>query len=272
MTDINEWSGSVGDVWAQEWQRTDRSFSELTAQLVPAIINAAPDSGTAIDIGCGAAQTAIGLATARHDLNVTGIDISEGLIEVARHRAEGLHNIAFEQGDAAFAAAAHAPVNLYISRHGVMFFDDPVAAFTEFRSAAAPNARMVFSCFRDWTLNGFASETMKLADGEIPGEGPGPFAFASEDRVTAILLQSGWRDIETMPVDFNYIAGQGEDPVADAMSFMLRIGPAARAIRAADEAARPALIDGLREICEKHRDHDVVSFPSAAWIWTARAE
>lgn len=271
MTNINEWGGAVGDVWADEWQRTDRSFSALTAQLVPAILDAAPESGKAVDIGCGAGQTAIGLAASNHQLEVVGLDISQGLVETARHRAEGLHNIIFKQGDAAIAASAYAPVDLYISRHGVMFFDDPVPAFTAFRGAASPGARMVFSCFRDWTLNGFAAEFMQFAGAPAPGEQPGPFAFAREERVRSILSQAGWRDIQAMPVDFDYIAGQGEDPVADAISFMRRIGPAARAIADADPSSHAGLLDGLQDICEKHRDHDSVIFPAAAWIWTARA-
>lgn len=272
MTDINEWTGPVGDVWAQEWQRTDRSFGELNALLFPAIIAAAPEHGTAIDIGCGAGQTAIALAAARAKLDITGIDISEGLLEVAHHRAEDLPNVRFEHGDASAAATGHAPVDLYISRHGVMFFDDPLRAFAAFRKVASPDARMVFSCFRDWTLNSFAFEIAKLAnDGAPSPDAPGPFAFASEQKVEDLLTKAGWRDAHATPVDFNYIAGQGDDPVADAVSFMRRIGPAARAIRAVEEEKRPAIIDGLREICEAHRNGDAVLFPAAAWIWTARA-
>lgn len=271
MTDINEWSGPVGDVWAQEWRRTDRSFSELTAQLVPAIIAAAPDSGAAIDIGCGAGEIVIGLAANKAELDISGIDISEGLLEVARIRADGLHNVAFVHGDAAAAASAQAPVDLFISRHGVMFFDDPVAAFASFRRAASPEARMVFSCFRDWTLNGFAFDVAQLADGARPSDLPGPFAFADKSRVTKILNESGWRDVAAKPVDFNYVAGQGDDPVEDAISFMRRIGPAARAIRAAADTDRAAIINGLRKICEARRVGDAVLFPAAAWIWSARA-
>lgn len=271
MTDINEWTGPVGDVWAQEWQRTDRSFGELTAQLVPAIIEAAPETGTAIDIGCGAGETAMGLAAIHHDLSVIGIDISQNLLDIARERSAGLHNISFEHGDAAKLVSTHGPVDLYISRHGVMFFDDPIAAFIAFHKAASSDARLVFSCFRDWQLNGFASHVIDLVGGEIPGDGAGPFAFASEDKVRSILSQAGWRDVSATPVDFNYVAGQGEHPVDDAMSFMRRIGPAARAIKAAPEDKREAITDGVRAICEAHHQGDAVIFPSVAWIWTAKA-
>jgi SAM-dependent methyltransferase len=270
MARIGEWDGAVGDVWAQEWQRTDRSFAELNTRLFPLIAAMAPDSGRAIDIGCGAAQTAVALAQSKAALAISGIDISPSLLEIARSRARGLANIDFVLGDAAEQAASHAPVDLYFSRHGVMFFDDPILAFTAFRHAASAQGRLIFSCFRDWSLNGFACEIGKLTSDAAPTDAPGPFAFASHERVASILAASGWHDAEALAVDCNYIAGQGDDPVGDAMSFMQRIGPAARAIRAADEGTRPAIIDGLRRICEDHRQGDLILFPAAMWIWTAR--
>jgi SAM-dependent methyltransferase len=270
MTNVGEWGGQVGDVWAQEWQRTDRSFTELNARLFPMISAMAPATGRAIDIGCGAAETAVSLAQTKPELDITGVDISPSLLEIARSRARGISNLKFVLGDAAAQAGSHAPVDLFFSRHGVMFFDDPVAAFTAFRHAASAEGRLIFSCFRDWSLNGFAYEIGNLTDDAAPTDAPGPFAFASQDRVAGILSASGWCDAEAIEVDCDYIAGQGEDPVGDAMSFMQRIGPAARAIRLAGQERRPAIVDGLRRICEDHRQGDYVLFPAAMWIWTAR--
>lgn len=272
MTDTFDWQGKVGDVWAAEWQRTDRSFMELSGYLLTAILARAPESGRAVDIGCGAGETAIGLARAKPRLKITGIDLSADLIDVAQARAGDDDNLQFLHGDAVSAVAEHAPADLYISRHGVMFFDDPAAAFTAFRDAASPGGSMVFSCFRDWTLNAFAYEIGALTDGVAPKAGaPGPFAFADKDKVADLLKTSGWSNIEAEALDFAYIAGQGDDPVGDAMSFMQRIGPASRAIADAAGDERPALIDGLQRICEKYRQGNAVLLPAAAWIWSATA-
>ena len=272
MTDVFDWQGKVGDVWAQEWQRTDRSFSELTTHLHASILSQSPDSGRAVDIGCGAGETAIGLARAKPALSVTGIDLSADLLGIARSQAASDGNVDFVQGDAVAVAADFAPIDLYVSRHGVMFFDDPVAAFTTFRNAASQDGRIVFSCFRDWTLNGFAYEISQLADNVAPKVGaPGPFEFADRDKVARILADSGWKYAEAEAVDFAYVAGKGEDPVSDAVSFMRRIGPASRTIADAADDRKPTLIDGLRRICEQHRQGDRVAFPAAAWIWSATA-
>ena len=87
MTFANDWAGAVGDVWADEWQRTDRGFAAMTSHLDAAILAAAPQQGRAIDIGCGAGGTSIALAKARPGLTVTGIDLSSALVDTARSRA-----------------------------------------------------------------------------------------------------------------------------------------------------------------------------------------
>lgn len=271
MTGAFDWQGKVGDVWASESRRTDRSFTELTARLHARIVAAAPQSGQAVDIGCGAGQTSIALAVAKPGLAVTGIDLSSDLLAIARLQAGSISNMKFVHDDAVTGAANCAPVDLYVSRHGVMFFDDPIAAFTSFRSAASPTGRILFSCFRDWTLNGFAYEIARLANNVAPHpNAPGPFAFADKDKVAKILADSGWKSAEAETVDFSYIAGEGADPIDDAVSFMRRIGPASRAIADAAECDRPALIDGLRGICQNHLHGDRVLFPAAAWIWSAQ--
>jgi SAM-dependent methyltransferase len=274
MTGAAEWTGPVGDVWAAEWRRTDRCFTTLADELRDAAIGAV--AGVAapriVDIGCGAGATSLALAGALPDARVIGIDISPGLVGVATERAAAIPNLCFEQGPVEALAATHAPVDLFVSRHGVMFFADPVGAFGAIRAAAAPTGRLVFSCFRAMALNPWASELLADGIGVSPPaatRAAGPFAFADPDHVRALLAAAGWQRIEATPVDFAYRAGGGADPVADALSFFGRIGPAAALLRAAPQAERDAMIERITAILERHRSGDTVDFPGAAWLWSA---
>lgn len=270
MTGAAEWIGRVGHAWAQQWPQTDRAFAPLTRRLVAVLAEIAPEQGRALDIGCGAGETAIALAKLRPNLSVTGADISDELIAAARERTNA-PNLDFITGDAIAAAADRAPIDLFLSRHGVMFFDDPLTAFTALRAAAAPGARLVFTCFRDWSLNSFASDFGPiLEEGPPPPNQPGPFAFADEARVRNILIEAGWTNIQAEPIDYPFRAGHGPDPVADAVAFLSHIGPAARALREASEADQPALLSALSEVCRARRTGDAVDFPAAAWLWTAK--
>ncbi|MDP1026210.1 class I SAM-dependent methyltransferase [Sphingomonas sp. KR1UV-12] len=275
MTDTLDWQTRVGDVWADEWQRTDRSFGDLSVRLDAAIVAAAPDSGprncTVLDIGCGAGGTSLALATARPDLAITGIDLSPTLLAIARQRAPAVR---FLQADAATDPLPVRP-DLLVSRHGVMFFADPVAAFTRLREQSMPGARLVFSCFGSVTRNSFAYDLPATLFGMAPvaadGYAPGPFGFADPEHVATILRAAGWRDAAAEPVAFDYVAGAGADPVADATSFFTRIGPVARAIAAAPPADRAHLVARLSDTLARYRVEDRVVLPAFAWLWRARA-
>ncbi len=275
--DAREWSGPVGDVWAAEWRRTDRTFAGLAPHLNQAAIAAVAgvEAPVIVDIGCGAGATSLALAAALPAARITGIDISPGLTATAATRAADIPNLHFATGPVETLLAGYPPVDLFVSRHGVMFFADPPAAFAAIRSAAAPGGRLVFSCFRSAALNPWASEVLAaVLDGPQPaptGYVPGPFAFADPDFVTPLLERAGWRDIDAVPVDYSYSAGEGADPVADALDLFSRIGPTARALNAADPAARGAMLDRMVAVLDRYRSGDTVDFPAAAWIWSARA-
>ncbi|WP_261934670.1 class I SAM-dependent methyltransferase [Sphingomonas bisphenolicum] len=272
-TDGAAWAGANGDIWAREWQRTDRSFAALSMELDRTIREAMDSAPVAVaDIGCGAGGTAIAAARANDRADVTGFDISAALVAVAQERAAGLPNCRFLAAPVEAAIGQAGPFDLLLSRHGVMFFDDPVAAFAGMRAAARPGARLVFSCFRGAALNGWARELMTTLSGSAPppaGYEPGPFAFADEAFVQALLNEAGWADVQARAVDFAYRAGAGQDPVADAVDFFSRIGPAARALKAAVPQDRAGLIAQVEAVCRARLQDDAVDFPAAAWIWSA---
>lgn len=271
MTEASEWTGRVGGVWAEEWRRTDRSFGALTDRLLdPAAIGSFTH---ALDIGCGAGEITQRLATARPDAQVLGIDISTRLLAVARDRCADLANASFAEADAAAWQAPDARPDLLISRHGVMFFLDPVAAFAHLREQSAPGVRLRFSCFRAREANGWVAALMATLPPQAPADpaAPGPFAFADRERVEAILAAAGWRDLAFEPVDYAMIAGEGDAAVGEALAYFQRIGPAARALSEMDEEDRGPACERLRAVFTAHSSGGRVSLPAAAWIVTASA-
>lgn len=271
MTDAIEWQGAVGRSWADLHALTDRSFSGLTQQLLERLDRIA--GNTVLDIGCGAGELTLSLARARPQARVLGLDISPDLIAIAARRGQNLTNARFALGDAASWSEPGLDPDLLVSRHGVMFFDDPVAAFAHLHAISVPGAGLAFSCFRSLAENPWAADIARMI-GAPPGDphAPGPFAFASPERVEGLLGAAGWRGIAFEPIDFAYIAGHGDDPVADARAFFARIGPAARALRSLEGTARDRFATRLGQWLEKHRTDTLVAFPAAAWIVSARRD
>lgn len=272
MTGKSEWQDRVGRAWAENWQLTDRSLAGLTEQLLQ-VISALPGKRIA-DIGCGAGELSLAIARQRPDAEVTGVDVSGDLVETARQRA-GTCGVRFILADAAEWQPEGEGPDLLVSRHGVMFFDNPVAAFAHLRSVSAPDARLAFSCFRPREENPWMSGLASLLPG-IPTptdpHAPGPFAFADPERISAILREAGWSGLRIEPHDFAYVAGAGDRAVDDAAEFFARIGPLAPVIREMGGEARDVLQARLLQWIGRYQQETLVAFPAAAWIVTARSD
>jgi SAM-dependent methyltransferase len=270
-----DWSGSSGDIWARRWRDTDRALASIGAALDAAISAAAPVGPfRALDVGSGPGTTALALAASRPDAEVVGADLSEALVAIARERAADVPSLRFVAQDAEQAAREYGPFQLIVSRHGVMFFDDPYRAFRTLRAAASDGAHLVFSCFQAWEANPWAAELAFAAAGKAipaPGREPSGFAFADPDYVRDILTTAGWTRAEPQSVSFQYVAGAGEDAVEEALSFLAELGPASRVLEQLDGESRGAALNRMREVISNNHDGGEVTFAGAAWIWTAVA-
>ncbi len=271
MMNKADWQATVGRGWSQHWQRTDRSFAALTHVLLDRILACGP-ARSILDIGCGAGELSLALAAAKPESRVLGIDVSPDLIATAQSRKPVNVRCDFVLADAASWAADDFVPDLLVSRHGVMFFDDPQAAFAHLARISGPGTRLVFSCFRKFSENPWAHEIAALlpAPPPVDPEAPGPFAFADKARVKALLEASGWSNISHEAVDYTHVTGAGHDPVADAVDFFGAIGPVAPVIRSLEGAARAGFLADLRDLAARHVQSDEVLFGAAAWIVSAQ--
>jgi len=271
-----EWAAQAGDAWTRRWRDTDAGLSDLGAKLHGALLEAAPSGPfRALDIGCGAGTTSWQLARSRPNAAIIACDISPSLAELARDRLAELGTIEVLLGDAEEVASREGPFDLIFSRHGVMFFADPVSAFRNFRAAAAPGATLVFSCFQDWRANPWASELSEAAAGHPlppPGREPSGFAFAEPVYVGQVLRSAGWVEADARPVPFRYVAGEGAGAVDAALDYLAEIGPASRILSDLPVQARAAALERMRRVIERHCNGNIVEFPAAAWIWWAKAQ
>jgi ubiquinone/menaquinone biosynthesis C-methylase UbiE len=270
---IEYWNGAVGERWAKLQESTDRNLSAISDALMP--FAAAKAGEHVLDIGCGCGTTTLALARIiGKSATVTGIDVSVPMLEVARRRAGTVDaNVAFVEADAA-AYAFKPEFDLVFSRFGVMFFADPVAAFTNIRGALKPAGRMAFVCWRAMPENAWAYVPHEAARDLVPPpeasdpHAPGPFAFADAQRLMTILLKAGFSNVKGDKLDTVMNMGATVD---EAVMTALNIGPLARAARDVDEATRAKIAARVHKALENYAKPDGVAPPAACWLVSATA-
>ena len=222
-----------------------------------------------LDIGCGAGQSTREAARAAAEGSVLGVDVAEDMLEIARRRSAeaGLHNTAFELGDAQVHRFPAAYSDLCISRFGTMFFADPVAAFTNIGRAMRPGARLVMMVWQGREQNEWAIAIQQaLAPAGTSSTQASP-AFSLADRAVTsrILTAAGFASIDFAEVHEPVFYGPNVDAAHDAVVGLFMRDSFAGTGSTADEAHKR-----LRALLEAHATADGVLFDSRAWIVTAR--
>jgi len=228
-----------------------------------------------LDIGCGNGLTSRDAARAAGPGGeVLGVDLSGPMLARAEQSAkdEGLGTIRFEQADAQVHPFEAGAFDVAISRFGVMFFADPVAAFTNIASALRPGGRLVMLVWQSLAANEWMSAMRDaLAAGRdlpVPPPGaPGPFGMADTGYATGVLTGAGFTDVAFTGSEQPFDVGPDAD---DAYAFAAGMQPVLLMLADLDEPTRARALDCLRATIAAHETPDGVVFRSAAWVITAR--
>ncbi len=275
-TGMDDWNGALGERWAKFVEETERHVKPFGEAALKAAL-AAPGERV-LDIGCGCGGTSFALAEAVGAGGaVFGVDVSTPMLEVANGQlgASGLTQLSFAHGDAA-TAELPAGIDLLFSRFGVMFFDDPAAAFTHMRAAMKPGGRLAFVCWRHprenpWAMAPLAAAREALNHTPPPADltAPGPFAFSDKERLAGILGQAGFIDVSIEPFDAQVKLGDtAHEAAVDAMKF----GPVSRLVREFGEDRIPEVIPAVEAALVRFADASgAVRMNGATWIVTAKA-
>jgi len=265
---IEFWNGDAGDTWVESQTYLDTLLQPLSDE---ALRRAAVQPGERVlDVGCGCGSTSLAMHAA--GAAVWGVDISAPMLALAKSRASGLTDIAFSQTDAATQQYT-ADHQLVFSRFGVMFFADPVAAFTQLHSALSDAGRMLFMCWQAPAHNPWISVVARAIQPFMPTPDtppdprePGPFAFAEADYVRDILQQAGFQRVQIDGFSSELPMAQNLD---EALDMQTRIGPMARVLAELQGQARDDAVAAARAALAEHMTDDGLHLGAAVWMVSA---
>ncbi|MFF8845817.1 class I SAM-dependent methyltransferase [Streptomyces sp. NPDC015127] len=265
------WNGYEGVHWARHQDRWDAVNEGFNEPLLTAAAIGARDS--VLDIGCGAGATTRLAARRAVEGRAMGLDLSAPMLERARAsaRAENLGNVVFERGDAQVYPLEGRAFDVAISRFGVMFFADPVAAFANILGGLRPGGRAAFVVAADGGGNEWLQALAGLR-GLLPmggfgaTGGPGMFSLADHDRTHEVLSAAGFGEIATERVE---AYGRWGSDAEDATAFLLGSGPGQHLLGQVDEATGERARRALEDILRAYEKDGAVRMRSTAWLVTA---
>lgn len=270
------WSGRAGNAWVARQAQFDGMMTPILDLLLD---TAKPATGERVlDLGCGTGASLLRVAAAIGPQgHVTGVDISQPMLGLARHRVTeaGLDNVDILNADAQVHALDQG-FDLALSRFGVMFFADPVAAFANIRAAMRPGGRLAFVTWAGMAANPWfkiPSEVAQAHLGPVPRpdpRAPGPMAFSESDYVLDILSRAGWGAAESRVVALDLTP---PGTLADVADFMGREGPASRIVahHEGTEADIDTIVAGIAARIHDHATAEGVRIPARLNLFSAVA-
>jgi SAM-dependent methyltransferase len=271
---FESWNGQSGTRWVARADERDDVLAPVGAAL---LTTAAPSPGAnVLDIGCGCGATTLAAAAQVGPTgSVSGVDLSEPMLGVARQRARNLDvtNVDFTQADAQTHPFEPGSVDLVLSRFGTMFFDDAVAAFTNVAHALRPPGRLCLASWRpladnEWLM---APAAVLLEHTELPAvatEGPGMFAQAEPAVVAEVLSAAGFAEVALDPLDVSFALGPSPQAAAE---YLADTGPGRLLLESipAGGARDAAFADLTARLARQSRNGEV-RLGGAVWLISAR--
>jgi SAM-dependent methyltransferase len=262
--------------WISEQARHDRMLAPF-ADMIFEAAHLTPGERV-LDIGCGCGTTTLAAARLVAPGLTTGLDLSRAMLEQGRTEAaaQGVTNVAFQDADAQVYTFDPNVYDAIVSRFGIMFFDDPVTAFSNVRGAARQGGRLTVVCWQplienQWLIVPGAAvlKHVPMPEAAAP-DSPGMFAFADPERLRTVLGAAGWRDVTITSRHTPMLVGGG-GTIDDAVQF-LRYGPIGRTMLAnADADTVTRAVEDVRAALADRLTSDGVVLDAAVWLVTARA-
>jgi SAM-dependent methyltransferase len=270
---ITYWNEQAGPKWVAMQAKLDEQLAAFGRVVMDRL--AIANGERVLDVGCGCGETSLELARrvgARGA--VLGIDISNVMLDRARERAAALPNVHFLAADAQTYGFEQASHDVIFSRFGVMFFQDPRAAFANLARTLVPGGRVGFHCWKTFQDNPWMTVPFFAALQHVPPpappapDAPGPFAFADADRVRGILTAAGLAEIDfESRADAITLGGGSLD---EAVGFAMQMGPASIVLRDVAPDVVEKVRASIREALVPYQSAEGVRMTTSSWVVTAR--
>ena len=197
------------EVWtesARYWTKYSDTIHKMFVPLTQALIERAAirNGETVLDVAGGAGEPSLTIAeVVGPQGSVTCTDGVAAMVDAARAKAQrrGVTNMQFQQCAADSLPFPDNSFDVVVSRLGVMFFPDSVAAMGEMLRVLRPNGRLAFAVWGKSDVNPFCYLVTRVLEQHVTSpaadpDAPNAFRFAEPGKLANVMRQAGAVDVE----------------------------------------------------------------------------
>ena len=237
LAEAKQKSHATWESMAPGWRKYDDFIWSMSRHIGEAIVRGAdPQPGqTVLDIACGPGDTGFKAAMRVGDSGkLIATDFSQGMVDVARDRAEslGINNGEFRTMDAENMDLADSSVDAIVCRWGFMLMTDPQAALKECHRVLKPGGRLSYSVWGAAERNAWVTlygKVMKEQGYPPTGDPFGPggmFSMADEKTIRSMMDEAGFADVSVEEMEVHW----RHDDFDDLWSFATEVAGAVAAL------------------------------------------
>ena len=204
---LREWRDS-----AKYWERHARTIQTMFAPVTSALIEEAGmiEGDAVLDVAGGPGEPSLTIAEKVGPAGfVMCTDAVAEMVAAAESEAvrRGVKNIQFQQCQADSLPFENNSFDAAVSRLGVMFFPDPVAALREILRVIKPEGALSFAVWHERDANPFAYAVTDAVSRHIKiqpedPDSPGAFRFAAPGKLVRVLAEAGATNVRERLLKF----------------------------------------------------------------------
>ena len=208
---LNEWRES-----AKHWAKHSATIRTMFAPLTQALIEHADihEGQSVLDVAGGPGEPSLTIAGVVGPTgSVTCTDAVPEMVETAQSEARrrGVENIQFQVCSADSLPFPNESFDAVVSRLGVMFFPDSVAAMREMLRVTKPGGSLAFAVWHKSDLNPFCYLVSRVMDQHVEQpatdpDAPGAFRFAEPGKLASVMTRAGVVDVVERVIKFDIAA------------------------------------------------------------------
>ncbi|MEK9146309.1 MAG: methyltransferase domain-containing protein, partial [Elusimicrobiota bacterium] len=273
LDEIREQQRASWNKFAPGWKKWDEFTMAFLRPVGEEMLREAAlrPGAKVLDAACGTGEP--GLSAARivgEGGRVTGTDLSEEMIHVAREKARklGLRNYEAATADAGALPFEDGSFDSVLCRMGIMFVPDPARTAREFFRVLKPGGRLALCVWAEPSKNPWATTIADIVNSTLgvpppPPGSPGLFRQAQPGTLKALLGSAGFsrtREFEARGTrDY-------ESPLQYWTLFTEVAAPIAGPLAKADEAQRKGIQEKVLQAAATFLKDGRPTFPWSAWV------